>query len=385
MNRLQEIETRLAEIRTTLEKNEGDVDALEKEIRTLTTEKEGITKDQQAAEKRRKLAEGIQTGTVEVRTIDQPGTQTPVQEARAVAEKRGKEMKEGRSVTVASTGVILPNYQANDIKPTFNQVSSLVDMVNHKILQGGETFKQPYSTGYGEGGYTTEGGNPTDAEATFDSATIAKTKIAAYAEDSDELIKLPGADYDGEVQKGIRIACRKKTNREIMNGDGAAGHFVGIFSALATAIDAATDKEIIEIDETTLDEIIFSFGGDEDVEDIAVLILNKSDLKEFAMLRGADGEKVYDIKPNGNTGTIDTIPYIINSKCKPLSASTTAKGEYCMAYGPLSNYTMAIFSDIDITRSTDYKFKEGMICNKGVVYAGGNVTAKNGFLRVKKG
>ena len=56
-----------------------------------------------------------------------------------------------------------------------------------------------------------------------------------------------------------------------------------------------------------------------------------------------------------------------------------------MAYGPLSNYTMAIFSEMEVKRSTDYKFKEGMIAHRGVVFSGGNVTAKNGFLRVKKG
>lgn len=305
-------------------------------------------------------------------------------EKRAAAEERGKKLKEGRSVTIASTGVILPGYQATDIKPTFNQVSSLVDMVNVKILPGGNTFEQPYSTGYGEGGYTTEGGNPTEAEATFGSATIGKSKITAYAEDSEELVKLPGADYDGEVQKGIRIALRKKLNKEILIGDGAAGHFIGIFDDGATAIVASTDLELDEIDEDTLDDIVYSFGGDEDVEDAAVLTLNKADLKAFAMLRDANGKKLHDIKPMGNKGTIDTIPYVINSACKAVSSESTTTGQYCMAYGPPSNYTMAIFSDIDITRSTDYKFKEGMIANKGVVYSGGNVTAKNGFLRVKK-
>jgi hypothetical protein len=55
-----------------------------------------------------------------------------------------------------------------------------------------------------------------------------------------------------------------------------------------------------------------------------------------------------------------------------------------MAYGPLSNYMLTIFSDMDVTRSTDYKFKQGMIAHKGVVFAGGNVVSKNGFLRVKK-
>jgi HK97 family phage major capsid protein len=380
MGRKQEIEKRLLEIKGILAgTDQCDVTALEAEVRGLKAEMGEL----EAKEKRQRVAAELEAGNTEARQLDIPGGKE--ERGKEAAEKRGQALKEKRSVTIASTGVILPNYQANDIKPTFNEVSSLLDRVNVKTFVGGESFKQPYATGYGEGGYTTEGGNPTTAETTFGYADVNKTKITAYAEDSEELVKLPGADYDGEVQKGVRIALRKKLTKEILVGDGTTGHFVGIFDDGATAIDAATDKEFTEIDETTLDEIIFDFGGDEDVEDVAVLILNKKDLKQFATLRDADGDKVYEVKAKGNTGTIDGVPFIINSACKAVSAVATTTGQYCMAYGPLSNYTMAIFSDIDIQRSTDYKFKEGMIAHRGVVFSGGNVTAKNGFLRVKKG
>lgn len=315
------------------------------------------------------------------------GTPEPKPQERAVeseAEKRGKALLEKRSVTIATTGVILPEYQASDIKPTFNEISSLLDNVNIKTFTGGESFKQPYLAGYGTGGYTTEGGDPTEAEPTFGYAEVTKTKITAYAEDSEELTKLPAANYDAEVVKGISTAIRKKITREILVGDGATGHFVGIFDDGATAISAATDIDFAEIDEETLDEIIYSYGGDENVEDVAVLVLNKHDLKAFAMLRDSNGRKIHDVKPRGNSGTIDGVPYIINSACKAISDPNTTSGQYAMAYGPLSNYTMAIFSDLEVARSTDYKFKEGMIAHRGVIFAGGNVTAKNGFLRVKR-
>ena len=56
-----------------------------------------------------------------------------------------------------------------------------------------------------------------------------------------------------------------------------------------------------------------------------------------------------------------------------------------MAYGSLSNYEIALFSDLEVKQSTDYKFKEGQIAHRGSVFAGGNVVAHNGFVRVKKG
>ncbi|WP_218059065.1 phage major capsid protein [Orenia metallireducens] len=186
------------------------------------------------------------------------------------------------------------------------------------------------------------------------------------------------------VIDGVEKAQRKKITREILVGDGATNHLVGIFSTNATAIDPATDVEIAAIDNNTLDNIIFSYGGDEDVEDAAVLILNKKDLKAFSQLRTDDGKKFHTIVTNGNTGTIDGIPFIINSACKAISDDATTAGSYSMAYGSLSNYKLVLFSDTEIKRSDDFKFKQGVIAHRGSGYFGGNVVSKNGFLRIKK-
>ena len=369
LKRINEIKERKAAILTEL------ANADEKRVAELNTEVETLTKEETQLRSKMDLAGKL--GTPE----SKPQGRATVDEA----EKRGKDLLEKRSVTIASTGVIIPAYQASDIKPTFNEVSSIIDNVNIKQFSGGESFKQPYLAGYGIGEYADENDTAlTDADPTFGYAEVTKTKIVAYTEDSEELVKLPAANFDAEVVKGISVAVRKKIAQEILIGDGTSGHFVGIFDDGATAIDAATDIDFAEIDENTLDTIIYSYGGDENVEDLAVLILNKLDLKAFAMLRDSNGRKIHDVKPKGNYGTIDGVPYIINSKCEAISDSATTTGQYAMAYGPMSNYTMAIFSDLTVGRSTDYKFKEGMIAHRGVIFSGGNVTAKNGFLRVKR-
>lgn len=363
--RLNEIVARKAEI-----KNELD-SADEKRLAELDTEITALESEETQIRGKMNLAGRLGKPVA-----------TPVD---GESEKRGKALLEKRTVTIASTGVIIPAYQATDIKPTFNEVSSIIDNVDIKVYNGGESFKQPYLAGYGTGEYATENDSTlTDADPTFGYAEVNKTKIVAYTEDSEELVKLPAANFDAEVVKGISVAARKQIAQEILIGDGTSGHFVGIFDDGATAIDAATDIDFAEIDENTLDTIIYSFGGDENVEDLAVLILNKLDLKAFAMLRDSNGRKIHDVKPKGNYGTIDGVPYIINSKCEAISDPATTTGQYAMAYGPLSNYTMAIFSDLQVSRSTDYKFKEGMIAHRGVIFSGGNVTAKNGFLRVKR-
>jgi hypothetical protein len=45
---------------------------------------------------------------------------------------------------------------------------------------------------------------------------------------------------------------------------------------------------------------------------------------------------------------------------------------------------MPVFSPLTIEESRDYKFKSGQIAYRGVVWAGGNVAAYKGFIRIKK-
>lgn len=385
LKRLQEIEARKMEIRNLLGTDKNlDLDELEKELRELQLEKENLERRQSILDK----AKLIQDGESEARSIGiVEDIINPTGEKRGNKpdiEKRGRELKELRSVTVSSSNLVLPTHESTTINGTFNQISSLIDGVKHVYLNGGESYKTAYEKGHGEGGYTSEGMAATDADVEFGYAQISKSKITSYSEETEEVIKLPNADYDSVIVSGVEKSLRKKITKEILVGDGEANHLVGIFSSNARAIDSSTDLAISSIDETTLDNIIFSFGGDEDVEDTSVLILNKADVKAFATLRTADGKKVYEVKSQGNRGNIDGVPYIINSACKAISNESTSSGDYCMAYGPLSNYELAIFSDTEIKRSTDAKFKEGMIAHRGVVFVGGNVAAYNGFLRIKK-
>lgn len=316
-----------------------------------------------------------------------------------VREKSGKALKDGKKVSYkakalanprnalsTATGVVMPHHTSPDIMPTFNNVSSLIDRVRTIPLVGGESYQRPFVKSYGDGaGSTTENTDYNTSEPTFGYADIVREKITAYAEEPEEMSKLPNADYDGVVEESVTRAIRRYASRQILVGAGGTGKFRGIFynptSSADDIIDRNTDiSTITAIDDGTLDEIIYSYGGDEDVEDMAVLILSKKDLKKFAKLRDKQGRKVYTIMNHGNTGTIDEVPYIINSACAEIGGTADA---YCMAYGPLSNYEVAIFSDIDVQKSTEYKFKQGQIAYKACVFMGGNVVAKNGFIRVK--
>lgn len=314
--------------------------------------------------------------------------------------KSGKALKDGKSVTFKAKAlanpknaltttdgsVVLTEHTSADIAPTFNNVSSLIDRVKTVPLPGGESYKRPYVKSYGDGaGSSEESAEYNETEPEFGYSEIVREKITAYTEEPEELIKLPDADYDAVVEDSVTRTIKRYASRQILVGNGGTGKFRGIFfnptEEKDQIIDAATDiTTITTIDDGTLDEIIYSYGGDEEVEDTAVLILSKKDLKKFAKLRDKQGRKVYTIKNHGNTGTIDEVPYIINSACAEVGGTA---GAYCMAYGPLSNYEVAIFSDIDARKSEHFKFKQGQIAYRADVFMGGNVVAKNGFIRVK--
>lgn len=358
------------------------ISTLETELDTATVERiaeindevKGIIKERNEleAQLRAETRRGFQAGTPEERN-DVTDEQV---------EQRARSLMQGRAISIDAVDLLSIQHQGNNIIPTFNQVSSLVDQVGIIGLNGGESFQQAYMKGYAQGGYTAEGVAYNSTEPEWDYVDINKAKITAYTEVSEEFEKLAPKFYLAEIKRNLQIALKRKLAAEILIGDGATGHLVGIFDAThATAIQVATDTTITAIDENTLDDLIYAYGGDEDFTE-GVLILSKADLREFSRVRGTqDKKKVYDIDKKNKT--IDGIPYIINSAITPLATATV--GDYVMAYGSLQNYKLVSFAPLEMSKSTDFKFSQGQIAYKASGFFGGNVQAFNGFLRVKKG
>lgn len=368
--RKQEIKVRLNEIKglTGVEATLEVLEELEKEVDELKEEEETI--DRKLAIQRKAVINPIQ-----IERSDQVNKEE--------LEKRGAMLKESRVIQVSSEEILLHEHTAPNIASyPFAQVSSLVDRVKVVNLTGGETYKKSFIKGNGIAGLTAEGAAYSETEPDFGYLTITKVKVTAYTEITEELEKLPSLPYQAEVIKNINIALKKKISEQILKGPGTSNTFTGIFSDQAVALADATPLEISAITDSTLDDIVFAYGGDEEIEGGAYLILNKNDLRAFAGLRTPEGRKVHTI--DYINSTIDGIPYIINSHCKALTDTNTSEGEYVMAYGGLHNYEVPIFSPVEIGKSTDYKFKDGIISYKASVFTGGNVVGYNGFLRIKK-
>lgn len=303
-------------------------------------------------------------------------------------EKRATALKSGNKATfevraVASTQTAMTDLASGEINPTFAQVGTLDKLVNEVHLEGAgcESYKKLFAKTIGEGGITAEGNPYTDAEPTFDYAAINKIKITAYAEVNEEVEKLPPARYVAEIENAVINAWRKKLVQQIVNGSGT-DELVGIVNAPAKIITADQRKTVAAIDENTLDNIIFDYGGDENVEGDATLILNKLTLKEFAKVKGTDKKRAYEIVVHGNTGTINGIPFVCTSKLAAFG--NVSNGAPYMLYGKLKGYELAYFDELEVAKSTDYKFKDGVIAFKVCGFVGGSPAMYNGFISVQK-
>lgn len=370
MNRLEEINNRKKELRNLAKEENSDLDAIEKELNGLETEERAIN---DKAEKRAKLLGRISNGEG-----------TPVDESRKAEndlEKRGATIKEKRAVTLVSSGAVLEKKYSRDIQNAFDKMSTLVDLVDSEDLEGGESYTIPYEkVANNEAEYTEEGAAYSEGDKKFGYAEIKKTKLTKLIRMTEELLKLPNAKYAERIISEVRKAFKRKLNNEILNGDGAAGHITGIFNS--DVLSASDDIEISGITADTLDEIIFAYGSDEEVESEQVLILNKQDVRAFKALKDKQGRPYHKVEMNGNTGYIDTVPFVINSKAK--SFSKASEGEYTMVYGSLSDYKLTNFSGIDVKMSEDEEFSKGINVYRGSLFAGGNVKRPGAFVRVKK-
>jgi HK97 family phage major capsid protein len=300
---------------------------------------------------------------------------------------------EKRAVSIATSNLVAEQKYSDLLVPMFPQVSSLVDLVNVISLQGGEGYTQGFEVSATDADYTDDEISPyNEADPVFDKVSIGKAKITAYTELTDEARKLTNVDYQSRVAALISTSIRKKVAKEILVGTGAVNRLTGIYNAPANVMPVTTpnvDLTIAAIDENTLDQIVYSFGGDEAVEGGQWLILSKADLAAFAAIRATTGQKLYQIKLQGLVGTISSdnsyaVNFVINSAAPALSNAGTASGAYTLAYGSPSSYEMPVFSQIEVMESMDFKFSSGQMAFRGDVWLGGNVAKYRGFTRVKK-
>ena len=293
--------------------------------------------------------------------------------------KRSIPVKELRAVTIASGTIATPTEVDPYIRPTFNRVSSIVDLVKKTNAVGMGAYKVAYEVSIGTTNAQTEGQNITESNPTYAFKTITPASYGIISAITNQVMKQSPLDYEGKIVDSAEKSLRVKAASIITNA---------ILSD--TLLAKPTNLKISAIDDTTLRKIALNYGSDESVYGNAWLFLTKADLIAFGDVRSDTTlQAVYEITPdtdNVNTGTIKdgglSVRYCLNPNLTAL-ADAEANG-VSMIYGQPENFELALFSDYEVKVSEDYQFAANMLTIRGTVDLGGAVVKKDGFIAVTK-
>ena len=318
-----------------------------------------------------------------------------VMEKRAETFKKESAFKvpadETRSMLISSGEIATPT-NVGGITDPLSSVSSIIDMSTVEDLTGCGSYKQAYIKAWQDADAGTEGSAANSDDLDVGIASIDPHIINVITYVSKEIRKQTPLQYLAKVQEGAVIALKKKIAGDMISGNGTSAIY-GIYNAVDKDSDSMVQTvEISAIGATTLRDIVFAYGGNDNLfgGDGVVLFLNKKDLVSFGDVRSETTlQAVYEIIPDGtnpNTGVIKdgglSVKYCINANANAfVDADVNAK---TMIVGDPKNYKLGLFGDYEISVSEDYKFAEGLLAVRGEVTVGGNVIKGNGFIVVKK-
>lgn len=391
MNRIDEINARLAAIAQESETAEGEaLTALERETQDLMAERETLEKNIQA---RQALRSSIAANLKPAKVVE-PAKAPEVMEDEAESRARalletGKATVSGSEARAAliSGGTLVTPTGVDGINDSVGaKVSSIIDLIKVEDCVGMGSNKVAYAdTDASAAGTQTEGQTIANADdsGTYGYVTISPTSVLSLAYISKQAKKQTPLKYEEKVKANALLALRKKVAAIVTSALQA--------STLNTTLTAALDSNSKgKIDEKTLRNIVFAYGGDEGIEGEAVLFLNKTDLIAFGDVRGTNEKKaVYEIIPDGsnpNTGVIRdgglSVRYCINSGLNACAgtAQSSSAAKKTMFYGNPRCLELDIFSDYELKVSEDFAFDKLLDTIRGDIEAGADVVVKNGFV-----
>lgn len=320
-------------------------------------------------------------------------TFSPLEVAKALFVPKHTE----KSVTLATGTMAQPTGAGTDIRDALGYgVGAIIDQVYVQDLNGMSAYLEPYviSEPDAKGAKVTTAAGT--ARAASDDPKLGVAKIAPYELTTTSYVdrnisKLTPANYYAKIFAMAMKSMRRSTVGMIFNGDGqSTNDMFGVKTAKNMAgspIYASLDVEKVGPD--LLTELMFAYGGDEELGGNCRLYLNKKDLLALGKLRGTNEKRrLFDIVPdaaNPNTGTIreggTIVPYSISSKLTALS--TSQKGSSAiqtMVYGDPMNYELGLFGPYTVRVDESVKAVERMLTILGDAMVGGNLIVDKGFV-----
>ena len=276
--------------------------------------------------------------------------------------------EEVRAMLVSSGKIATPT-EVKGINELQNEVSSIIDMVLVEDCEGMGSNKIAYEYTAPKGGVTVEGESYAEGETVVDFVTTTPQTVTTIAYISKQVRKQSPLKYEEKVKRNALVALRKKMSEIVVTK----------LKASSLCVKMSLDK----LDEKSVRKIALAYGGDENVEGNAIMLLNKNTLTALGDIRGTSEKRaVLEITPNAsnpNVGIIKdgglSVQYVLNSNMED--------GE--LIFGQPKKGELDLFSDYEVTVSEDFKFDKGLLAIRGDVEADFAVVFKDGFIHATVG
>ena len=303
-----------------------------------------------------------------------------------------------KSVTLATGTLAQPTGAGTNIRdPLGNGVGAIIDQVYVQDLTGMASYLEPYVISEFDASgadVATAAGTARTASSdpTYGVAKISPYELTTTSYVDRNISRLTPANYYAKTFAMAMRALRRDTVKMIFNGDGQSTNndMFGIKTAKNVAGSTIfSPLNVTAVDADLLTELMFAYGGDEELGGNCRLYLNKADLLALGKLRGTNEKRrLFDIVPdagNPNTGTIreggTIVPYSIASNLTALSSSSAGSSAIqTMVYGDPMNYELGLFGDYTVRVDESVKAVERMLTVLGDAMVGGNLIVDKGFV-----
>ena len=303
-----------------------------------------------------------------------------------------------KSVTLATGTLAQPTGAGTNIRdPLGNGVGAIIDQVYVQDLTGMASYLEPYVISEFDASgadVATAAGTARTASSdpTYGVAKISPYELTTTSYVDRNIARLTPANYYAKTFAMAMRALRRDTVKMIFNGDGQSTNndMFGIKTAKNVAGSTIfSTLNVTAVDADLLTNLMFAYGGDEELGGNCRLYLNKADLLALGKLRGTNEKRrLFDIVPdagNPNTGTIreggTIVPYSIASNLTALSSSSAGSSAIqTMVYGDPMNYELGLFGDYTVRVDESVKAVERMLTILGDAMVGGNLIVDKGFV-----
>ena len=303
-----------------------------------------------------------------------------------------------KSVTLATGTLAQPTGAGTNIRdPLGNGVGAIIDQVYVQDLTGMASYLEPYVISEFDASgadVATAAGTARTASSdpTYGVAKISPYELTTTSYVDRNISRLTPANYYAKTFAMAMRALRRDTVKMIFNGDGQSTNndMFGIKTAKNVAGSTIfSTLNVTAVDADLLTNLMFAYGGDEELGGNCRLYLNKADLLALGKLRGTNEKRrLFDIVPdagNPNTGTIreggTIVPYSIASNLTALSSSSAGSSAIqTMVYGDPMNYELGLFGDYTVRVDESVKAVERMLTILGDAMVGGNLIVYKGFV-----